>query len=202
MARVKTTGAEFKKFYCQDPTVWDENPGDKGWYVEDMFLVIDGANDQTMDNLYDRFGDDLDRIPDEAVVEIDSGYFGWQGNGERPATREEDLLTYFKQWQKRQTTHTIVATIELDLDDTKSIARVENALARLGARFERITPVGPAGEAMSAEDKLAQIEALVKARRDAGSSDTESEAYTNGRFDAYADVDRILNPKPSTPRPR
>lgn len=145
MATAKTTGAEFRKFYSEDTNVWNEGQAKPQWYVDDLVIVVNGQ-DQDMDAVYQVYGEDLEKLPDDAKIEIVSGYFGWQGDGADPGTRENtDLASFFKKWVKNQSTRTIVATLEIPVDmDPAELERIEGVLNDLGAKFVSARPTAPA----------------------------------------------------------
>lgn len=132
---VKTTGTLFKKFYA-DTAVWDApgGAGDEGWYAEGLYVIVDG-HDEDMDAVQDRLGDNFERLSDAAQVEIKGGELLWQGRGKEPARLDRnDLVTAFAQWEKAQTSMTVVATLELDKQaDFERHARALSILAALGA---------------------------------------------------------------------
>ena len=87
---VKTTGAEFKRFY-NDPAFWP-----KGAWHEDDEILADGEEP-----------DILDEIPGNAVVSITGGIvFGIEG-------KEPSLESWFKKWKKTQTT--VLFVVECDI---------------------------------------------------------------------------------------
>lgn len=87
---VKTTGAEFKRFY-NDPAFWPE-----GAWHEDDDILADGEEP-----------DILDEIPDNAMVSITGGVvFGLEGE-------EPSLEAWFRKWRKKQTTASFV--VECDV---------------------------------------------------------------------------------------
>ena len=83
---VKTTGAEWNKFY-NDPEYW----GDGHWH-DDVVIRIDGVEVED---------DYADMLPDTAKVEIDGGYVYLSEGIDEPGPAME---TYFRRWKKSQTT--------------------------------------------------------------------------------------------------
>ena len=82
---VKTTGAEWNKFYS-DPEYW----GSGQWH-DDCVIRINGI--ETED-------DYADTLPDTAKVEIDDGYVYLSDGFDNPGPA---LETYFRRWKKNQT---------------------------------------------------------------------------------------------------
>lgn len=85
---VKTTGAEFKRFYF-DPEFWPE--GEEYWHEDDT-ITFDG---EVVDSI------DTDALADDAKVTIEGGtVFGpkWE-DGAGPS-----LDAYFRRWKKKQAT--------------------------------------------------------------------------------------------------
>lgn len=79
---VKTTGAEWNKFY-HDPEFWGA-----GQWHDDTVIEVDGVETE-----------DYDELNDNTVVVIKSGYV--------VKTNSDDyksLERYFKKWKKKQTT--------------------------------------------------------------------------------------------------
>ena len=97
---VKTTGAEFKRFYA-DSEFWPEG----AWHEEEEILA-DGERPYI-----------LDEIPDNAVVSITGGIvFGIEG-------REPSLESWFRAWRKKQTTTSFVIECEI-VDKAEVIAAI------------------------------------------------------------------------------
>ena len=133
MARVTTTGAQYKKFYA-DQSVWEPEKG-HSWYLEDDLIIINDEEDVDIEELYRRYGDNLQSIPDDAKVVIEGGYMAWQGDGEPPEERG-DLVAYFKKWDKRQSTIMAVATFELPKDIAPDkLEEIRATLLGLGAKL-------------------------------------------------------------------
>ena len=87
---VKTTGAEFKRFYA-DSAFWP-----KGASHEEEKILADGEEP-----------DILDEIPDNAMVSITGGIvLGIKG-------KEPSLESWFRKWKKTQTTVSFV--VECDI---------------------------------------------------------------------------------------
>ena len=97
---VKTTGAEFKRFYA-DSEFWPE-----GASHEQEEILADGEEP-----------DIVDEIPDNAVVSITGGIvFGIEG-------KEPSLESWFRAWQKKQTTTSFVVECEI-VDKAEVIAAI------------------------------------------------------------------------------
>ena len=82
------TGLEFKKFWS-DPAFW---PGDT--HNDDVLLIVNG---KAMDE-----DAEIEDVNDTDLIKIESGFVvdsPFYKSGETP-----DLLSYFKKWQKIQTT--------------------------------------------------------------------------------------------------
>jgi hypothetical protein len=109
---IKTTGAEFIKFYSDD-SAW---PGEKGEvYHEDEKVLVNGDPVE-----------DFDSIPADAVVSIAGGFLvgpDWK-HGEGPS-----FETYFKRWRKKQSTTSFVVECGVDKRDT-----VMSAVRQAGGR--------------------------------------------------------------------
>lgn len=87
---VKTTGAEFKRFY-EDAEFWPEG----AWHEDDVIL----ANGEEVDI--------IDDIPETAAVAITGGVvFGLEG-------KKPSLEAWFREWRKKQTTVSFV--VECDV---------------------------------------------------------------------------------------
>jgi hypothetical protein len=100
---IKTTGAEFKRFYA-DTKYW---PTDINIWHEDEVVTVDGREKGPSDDLAD--------IPDSADVRIEGGIvFGpqWKEN-------EPSFETYFKRWRKEQTTKSFL--VECDEDKLEAV---------------------------------------------------------------------------------
>lgn len=102
---IRTTGAEYKRFY-NDDEAW---PADT-WY-EDESMEVNG------ENWDDR---EVVEIPDDAIVKLSGGIVLGHPGGTEPT-----LETHFRRWKKLQTTATFV--VECDL------AKVENVKAAIKA---------------------------------------------------------------------
>lgn len=89
--KVKTNGAEFKRFYS-DPTYWPD-----GTWHDDDYITVDGDFDIERDFL---------EMADEVAVVIESGYV--------IGPNDEDfgsLASYFNRWKKEQTTVTVLVDL-------------------------------------------------------------------------------------------
>jgi len=102
---IKTTGAEFKRFYSDD-TAWPD-----GVWHDDECVHVDGEE-------WDH-PEGYKAIPDAAKVEVSTG--GIYG---LPNDKEISFEGYFKRWRKRQTTAMFL--IECDLakvDEVKAVVK-------------------------------------------------------------------------------
>lgn len=105
---VKTTGAEFKRFY-DDPEFWPD-----GVYHEDDLTTADGEE-----------VDDYTAIADTAVVVIrDGSVSNPMLGGEVPS-----FEAYFKRWRKKQTSDTLI----VECDKTK-VDAVRAAIKAAGGK--------------------------------------------------------------------
>jgi len=105
---VKTTGAEFKRFY-EDGAWWDNDSGNI--WVEDEVITVDGQ-EQTD-------GVDLNALSDGALVVITGGYvYGLDGD-------EPSLEAYFKRWRKQQNTASFL--VECDISKLEAVKAVIKA---------------------------------------------------------------------------
>jgi hypothetical protein len=102
---IKTTGAEFKRFYS-DATTWPDDV----WHDDECVLVDGGAWDHP---------EGYEAIPDAAKVEVsDGGVYGLPNN------KEISFEGYFKQWRKRQTTTTFLVECDLTkVDEVKAAVK-------------------------------------------------------------------------------
>ena len=80
--KVKTTGAEFKRFYA-DPKYWPDGV----WHDDDV-VVVNGVHDSEAD---------LAIMDDAASVMIESGYVISADDSDLG-----ELAAYFKKWQREQ----------------------------------------------------------------------------------------------------
>ena len=94
---MKTTGAEFSKFYS-DPVMWP-----KGNYHDDDDITVNGKDNA-----------ELDSVSDNAVVEFTCGVV-FNGNNEEL----NSFPSYFKKWKKAQTTDFL--TIEVPKTATATV---------------------------------------------------------------------------------
>lgn len=100
---VKTTGAEFKRFYA-DTTFWP----DQTYY--DYALICVNGEDQTE-------GVDEAALADDDVVTIKGGYVI-----ESPFGRDVSLEAYFKKWLKTQTTRSFLVECDAAILDAVKAA--------------------------------------------------------------------------------
>ena len=96
---VKTTGAEFKRFY-NDKTFWpDDAATGSETYHDDELIYVNG----------EEYSLDIDKIPDAATVKIDGGIvFNAKFGGEEPS-----FDGYFRRWKRKQNTVSFV--VECDV---------------------------------------------------------------------------------------
>jgi hypothetical protein len=109
---VKTTGAEFKRFYADD-TIWPDDV----WH-EDEVVIAAGEE-------WSLTGEPYENIPDAAIVRIDGGgIFGL------PDDKEVSFEGYFKAWRKRQATVSfLVECDKAKLDELKAMIKTAGARA-------------------------------------------------------------------------
>lgn len=107
---VKTTGAEFKRFYF-DEAYWPD-----GTWHEDEEIKVDGLP----------ISEDLaiEDIPDTAVMKIAGGVVLGLTDGSDPSVK-----SYFKKWRKAQSTVSFV--VECDKDKEGA---VRSAVRAVGGR--------------------------------------------------------------------
>lgn len=91
---VKTSGAEFKRFY-NDATFWPEG----AWHDDDVILV-DGVEQEDID---------VEKIPETAKVTIEAGVVFMSDSDDRGV----GLDTHFRRWHKAQTTRQIVVEVDV-----------------------------------------------------------------------------------------
>ena len=113
---VKTTGAEFKRFY-NDKEFWPEGAatGEETWH-EDEVVLVDGE-------VWDV---EFEEIPDEARVTVQYGavYNAMFGSS------ETSFESYFRRWKKKQDTVSFV--VECKNEDAELIKQyVKNAGGRV-----------------------------------------------------------------------
>ncbi len=93
---IKTTGAEFKAFYTSD---WDAFLNKNGCWVSDDTVVINN----------DSYCGDVELIPDDTTVRIETGVIMDNGNNEIC-----DYQAFFRKWKKAQTTTMLVVQVPND----------------------------------------------------------------------------------------
>lgn len=91
---MKTNGALWKEFYS-DEAYWD------GYYHDDTLILFDGIEVEEYE----------EPLPG-SVVTIESGYV--YKNDEISPAHDLSLETFFKRWKKKQSTRTIVVTVNKD----------------------------------------------------------------------------------------
>ena len=108
---VKTTGAEFKRFY-EDPVFWPEDT----WH-EDTVITVDDNECEDIE---------VEAINDSSIVVIEGGVLmGPQWEHEGPS-----LETYFKRWRKQQTTSTFLVQC-----DNAKLDAIKAAIKAAGGRI-------------------------------------------------------------------
>lgn len=102
---MKTTGALWKEFY-NDEAFWE------GYYHDDTLILFDGVEVEDYE----------DPAPD-AVVTIESGYV-YKNDEDSFTAHDLRLETFFNRWKKKQTTRTIVVTVnKVDFDEVLEVIR-------------------------------------------------------------------------------
>ena len=101
---VKTTGAEWKRFYT-DPTAWP----DGAWHEEEE-ITIDGepAHEDA----------DLNDVADSASMTISGGIVFMTNDADEGPTME----THFKRWRKLQNTVFLAIEVPRELADSVALA--------------------------------------------------------------------------------
>lgn len=111
---IKTTGAEWKKFYT-DPDFWPD-----GTWHDDEEITVNGDVADADDN--------LEMIDDSAAVTVAGGVvFIHEGDDDGPT-----LEAYFKRWRKKQTT--VFLSVEVSKDKVDAVAA---AIAHAGGKLSR-----------------------------------------------------------------
>lgn len=111
---VKTTGAEFKRYYS-DNSVWPE-----GWYHEGDEITVNGKYDEDAD---------LSTVDDHDVIVIRGGVImGHDNFGIKHASME----SHFKKWRKAQMTELLI--VEVPKDKTELVIA---AIIQAGAKVVR-----------------------------------------------------------------
>lgn len=150
---VTTTGLLFKKFYA-DPKIWKS--GEESWYVDDQCVRVGDTED--MDTIYNRYGDNFERLPDDAMITVITGYMGWQGRGHEPALGHDgELSSALSLWLKEQSTLSLVATLDVPKDIAPDrLQKIVAVLEALGAKVQG----APEAPAISADEKQQMTEAV------------------------------------------
>lgn len=102
---MKTTGVLWKEFY-NDEAFWE------GYYHDDTLILFDDVEVEEYE----------DPSPD-AVVKIESGYV--YKTDDSFTSHDLSLETFFKRWKKKQTTRTMVVTVDKD-DFAKVFETISN----------------------------------------------------------------------------
>lgn len=131
--KTSLSGAEFKAFYA-DKDIWDTN-GEPAWYLEELEIKVDGTSYGV--DVYDVYGDDMFKLPDDAKVTITGGWLGWQGKGTPPSSKEQDLGKVAAKWKAERETVFITATFEVSKQDVETQARIQDALLAQGGKVKR-----------------------------------------------------------------
>jgi hypothetical protein len=103
---MKTTGALWKEFY-NDEAFWE------GYYHDDTLIFFDDVEVEEYE----------DPLPG-SVVRIESGYV-YKNDGDSFTSHDLSLETFFKRWKKKQTTRTMVVTVDKD-DFAKVFETISN----------------------------------------------------------------------------
>lgn len=93
---MKVEGALWKLFY-NDEAYW------AGHYHDDVLITFDGVEQE-----------DYDNPADDAVVKVESGYVYKDGDDFHTSPRDVSLVTFFRRWEKIQTTEVIVVIVDKD----------------------------------------------------------------------------------------
>ncbi len=112
---IKTTGAEFKRFY-DDPKFWPEDGGDT--YHDDVLFYIDGSVIED--------GYDISDVPDGAQVKIEGGTVF----SPNLANCMMNFETYFRRWKKLQTTSVVLVEC-----DVSRVGEMKAAIKKCGAKI-------------------------------------------------------------------
>lgn len=136
-------GADYKAFY-QDASLWVDSDGHSSWYVEDEMLTVNGNTRQSMDDIYELYGERLERLPDDAQVRIDDGTVFWQGQGRPPEGENgRELSAVFAQWQQQRSSYQVVASLSVPRSASpEAIASLRRTLEQLGAVVQGL-PAAP-----------------------------------------------------------
>lgn len=130
---IKVTGVEFKAF-MEDESVWSVD-GKPSWYVEDLVVDVMGQETNNAD-IYERYGENLEALPDDARLNVTSGYLIWQGRG-TPPQQMQDLLAVLNHWKNQQTNVIITGTFNVAIDDVALQQKIEKLLLEHGATVKR-----------------------------------------------------------------
>lgn len=103
---MKTTGALWKEFY-NDEAFWE------GYYHDDTLIFFDDVEVEEYE----------DPLPG-SVVRIESGYV-YKTDDDSFTSHDLSLETFFKRWKKKQTTRTMVVTVDKD-DFAKVFETISN----------------------------------------------------------------------------
>jgi hypothetical protein len=103
---MKTTGALWKEFY-NDEAFWE------GYYHDDTLIFFDDVEVEEYE----------DPLPG-SVVRIESGYV-YKNDGDSFTSHDLSLETFFKRLKKKQTTRTMVVTVDKD-DFAKVFETISN----------------------------------------------------------------------------
>ncbi len=97
---MKVQGALWKQFY-NDEDYW------KGHYHDDTLITFNGVEQE-----------DYDDPADDAVVKVESGYVYKDGDDFHTTAREVTLVSFYRQWYKKQSTTVIVVTVDKDYEQS------------------------------------------------------------------------------------
>jgi len=99
---MKTTGAEFKRFY-KDPEIWMGEA-----YHDDVDLTSDG--EEVDINV------DYSDVSDNSIIEFTDGVIVY------PCGKHVGFVSSFKKWQKKQTACTFIVECNIDLQEQVKLA--------------------------------------------------------------------------------
>lgn len=129
------TGAELKAFWSDDNT-WGEDT-----FCEDLVFIIQGEEHLDMEQIYAKYGDDFENLPDTCRLDLESGWL-MQGGIPKPGVVHDpqDLRIVFSDWRKQRDFVSFSATVDVKKDDPETmqrISRLMNELESLGVTVHR-----------------------------------------------------------------
>ena len=143
------SAAQFKQLYT-DPAIWDRD-GKPAWYVEDLAITIVEEDKLDWDAIHNKYGDELQGIPDEYQVKINGGWMEWQGRGTEPSGEERDFEAIAKAWLEKQTNVIVVARFAVDKTNPGDLDHLIQLLKEAGG--EQITINGKPEAEQDAEPR-------------------------------------------------